>query len=92
MINDIKVNGGAMLWKYADDTTISEIIPRGQLGSVQAVVDDLSSQSQREHFKLNEAKCKELRISFAKNSQDNLDEALLGVNSDKPHGLEPATW
>ena len=27
MINDIKVNGGAMLWKYVDDTTISEIIP-----------------------------------------------------------------
>ena len=33
MINDIKVNGGAMLWKYVDDTTISEIIPRGQLGA-----------------------------------------------------------
>ena len=28
MINDIKVNGGAMLWKYVDDTTISKIIPR----------------------------------------------------------------
>ena len=61
MINDIKVNGGAMLWKYVDDTKISEIIPRGQLGGIQAVVDDLSSQSQRERFKLNEAKCKELR-------------------------------
>ena len=36
MINDIKVNGGAMLWKYVDDTTISEIIPRGQLGGIQA--------------------------------------------------------
>ena len=69
MINDIKVNGGAMLWKYVDDTTISQIIPRGQLGGIQAVVDDLSSQSQRERFKLNEAKCKELRISSAKNSQ-----------------------
>ena len=30
-------------------------------------------QSQHERFKLNEAKCKELRISFAKNSRDNLD-------------------
>ena len=40
MINDIKVNGGAMLWKYVDDTTISEIIPRGQLVGIQAVVDD----------------------------------------------------
>ena len=77
MINDIKVNGGAMLWKYVDDTTISEIIPRGQLGGIQAVVDDLSSQSQRERFKLNEAKCKELRISFAKNSQDNLDPIVV---------------
>ena len=44
MINDIKVKGGAMLWKYVDDTTISEIIPRGQLGGIQAVVDDLLSQ------------------------------------------------
>ena len=60
-----------------DDTTISEIIPRGQLGGIQAVVDDLSSQSQRERFKLNEAKCKELRISFAKNSQDNLDPIVV---------------
>ena len=77
MINDIKVNGGAMLWKYVDDTTISEIIPRGQLGGIQAVVDDLSSQSQRERFKLNEAKCKELRISYAKNSQDNLDPIVV---------------
>ena len=77
MINDIKVNGGAMLWKYVDDTTFSEIIPRGQLGGIQAVVDDLSSQSQRERFKLNEAKCKELRISFAKNSQDNLDPIVV---------------
>ena len=77
MINDMKVNGGAMLWKYVDDTTISEIIPQGQLGGIQAVVDDLSSQSQRERFKLNEAKWKELRISFAKNSQDNLDPIVV---------------
>ena len=62
---------------YVDDTTISEIISGGQLGGIQAVVDDLSSQSQREGFKLNEAKCKELWISFAKNSQDNLDPTVV---------------
>ena len=77
MINDIKVNGGTMPWKYVDDTTIFEIIPRGQLGCIQAVVDDLSSKSQRERFKLNEAKCNELRISFAMNSQDNLDPLIV---------------
>ena len=62
---------------YVDDTTISQIIPGGQLGGIQAVVDDLSSQSQHEGFKLNEAKCKELWISFAKNSQDNLDPTVV---------------
>ena len=36
MINDLKV--GAFMWKYVDDTTISQTIPRGSLGDVQHAV------------------------------------------------------
>ena len=54
-----------------------KLSPEDNWGGIQAVVDDLSSQSQRERFKLNEAKCKELRISFANNSPDNLDPMVV---------------
>ena len=36
MFNDLKVND--LTWKYVDDTTISQTIPRGSLGDVQHVV------------------------------------------------------
>ena len=32
MINDLKVD--ALTWKYVDDTTVSQTIPRGSLGNV----------------------------------------------------------
>ena len=57
MINDLDVED-LDLWKFVDDTTI------------QASVDELASKSQVDRFQLNEAKCKEPRISFAKTKRD----------------------
>lgn len=47
-------------------TTISEVITKAQVSS-QQMVDDLAIQARDEGFQLNKRKCKELRISFAKN-------------------------
>ena len=66
MINDLDTP--ADMWKYVDDTSISETVGKGRESNLQRVVDDLSRQSSSEGFQLNEAKCKELRISFANSS------------------------
>ena len=52
------------MWKYVDDTTISEVVDKGQESCVQEVVDDLATQASDDGFQLNKRKCKELRISF----------------------------
>ena len=66
MINDLDTP--ADMWKYVDDTSISETVEKGCESNLQRVVDDLSRQSSSEGFQLNEAKCKELRISFTNNN------------------------
>ena len=58
----------ADMWKYVNDTSISETVEKGCESNLQRVVDDLSRQSSSEGFQLNEAKCKELRISFTNNN------------------------
>ena len=63
MINDLDTP--ADMWKYVNDTSISETVGKGCESNLQQVVDDLSRQSSSERFQLNEAKCKELKISFA---------------------------
>ena len=70
MINDLNA-GEADMWKYVDDTTISEeVIAKGQESCIQQMADDLAIQARDDGFQLNERKCKELRISFAKNEPE----------------------
>ena len=38
MINDVAVNN-ALLWKYVDDTTASEIVSKGDQSNAQAITD-----------------------------------------------------
>ena len=71
MINDPKVDEACM-WKFVDDTIASETIPKGNLGNIQSIVDRLVAWSSSNKFQLNEDKCKELRISSAK-QQHNLN-------------------
>ena len=63
MINDLNAREADM-WKYVDDTTISEAVDKGQESCIQQVVDDLARQETDDGFQLNKRKCKELRISF----------------------------
>lgn len=55
----------AHLWKYVDETTVTE-----RNTNVQEIVNRLEDQSRANKFQLNCDKCKELRISFAKNKID----------------------
>jgi hypothetical protein len=65
MIDDIEVTN-SNLWKYVDDTTMDKLIEKNQGSNIQSSVTELEAKSQHNKFQLNESKCKELRISFAK--------------------------
>ena len=69
IINDLSILD-ALLWKYVDDTTVSEIILKGQSSSAQEYVDSVVEWSADNRFQLNIDKSKEIRISFSKNNAD----------------------
>ena len=64
MINDLKVD--ALTWKYVDDTTISQTIPRGSLGNVQHAVTAAEDWSRSQRLQLNADKCKEMGLKRAR--------------------------
>lgn len=65
MINDLKVD--ALAWRYVDDTTVAQILPRGSMGSVQNAVSAVEAWSQQNGMQLNADKCKEMIIDLKKN-------------------------
>ena len=91
MINDLRVNN-SNIWKFVDDTTLDEIVRKNGRSNIQTRIDDLTTQISDDKFKLNEAKCKELRIGFCK-SKANFEpirvngENLEMVNKAKILGL-----
>ena len=66
MTNDPVING-ACIWKYVDDTTASEVVGNGEVSSAQIIADKVAEWSLANRVQLNTEKCKELRISFARN-------------------------
>ena len=68
MINDLSVseNSTNKMWKFADDSTISEVIPRTENSNLQDIVDQVANWSNNNKFQLNSGKCKKLRINFTK--------------------------
>ena len=69
MINDL-ASCDALLWKYVDDTRVSEVVPKEQASNVQKIVDRVEEWSRVNKFQLNSDKCKQLRISFVRNKVD----------------------
>ena len=65
MINDLVVD--ALTWKYVDDTTIAQTIPRGLTSDVQSAVSAWSIENRMER---NADKCKEMRIDFKRNTHN----------------------
>ena len=82
------------VWKYVDDTTISETISKNQ---GQATVDTLVNRASVDKFQLNETKCKELLINFStKNTTSFYSVVVNGmpielVASAKTVGLNVST-
>ena len=69
MIDDMNTSN-TELWKYVDDTTIAECVDKKEDSRIQSDVKELIAKSNQNKFQLNESKCKELRISFAKSAAD----------------------
>ena len=98
MINDLDTN--AQQWKYVDDTTTSEVVVKGGVSHMQAIASRVIEWSRENRVQLNADKCKELRISFAK-EQRAFDPVIIEgkevelVTSTKLLGLTIAndlTW
>ena len=67
MIDDLKLPGETFsMWKFADDTTVSEVVPTSGESSLQEAVNHISSWSYNDLFQLNPTKCKELVLCFKK--------------------------
>ena len=64
MINDLDTN--VQQWKCVDNTTTSEVVVKGGVSHVQAIANRVIEWSRENRVQLNAGKCKELRISFAK--------------------------
>jgi len=66
MINDLQLlsDESFHIWKFTDDTTVSEIVPPSCPSSLQQVVNEISSWSYENHLQLNCSKCEELRTCF----------------------------
>ena len=65
VINDLVTPSALFgIWKYVDDTTLSEKVPKGQQSRAQEAVDHVSNWSAKNLFQLNLEKTKDLTISF----------------------------
>ena len=53
-------------WKYVDDTTASETVPKNQSNHFQSGANELVTWTDRNKFQLHNKKCKELLIQFQK--------------------------
>lgn len=63
MINDLHPSGSDV-WKYVDDATLAEVVPRGGQSGMQVAVYALEQWSTINKLQLNADKCKELVIDF----------------------------
>ena len=51
-------------WKYVDDTTLAEIVPKGTTSNNQEAIAEVEPWSTMNKLQLNAKKCKELIIDF----------------------------
>ncbi len=53
-------------WKFVDDTSFSEVINKGEQGKMLSLVNVINTWCIDNDMKLNQSKCKDMIISFAK--------------------------
>ena len=68
MINDLNPSE-AHAWKYVDDTTLAELVPRNGETFIQNAVTDVERWSNVNKLQLNADKCKEMVIDFKRQKQ-----------------------
>ena len=68
MINDLKIDE-VSTWKYVDDTTVSEVVKKGDTSKAQDAVTTVENWSNSNRLHLNADKCKELQIDFKSTKQ-----------------------
>ena len=85
MINDLKKHS-ENLWKYVDDTTASEVVLQGEHSEAQLIANEILDWSNINRMQLNADKCKEIRISFARNQPElnpiTIENQIIEVVSD----------
>ena len=79
MINDLKITE-VSTWKYVGETTISEVVKKGDISKAQDVVSTVENWSSSNGLHLNADKCKKLQIDF-KTTKQSFDP--LTVNGKK---------
>ena len=82
MINDLRLPEGFHMWKFADDTTVSEYVPPLQAqkhSPLQQAADFIHDWCQENHLQLNPIKCKEIRTRFKRASPCFSQVAIEGV-------------
>ena len=77
MINDLHVNDMGN-WKYVDDATLSEIVPKGCHSVAQNAASTVENWSALNKLQLNLDKCKELRIDFKK-QKHNFNPIIINI-------------
>ena len=63
MINDLNPLRVSS-WKYVDDTTLAEVVPKGTTSNVLEAIAEVERWSTTNKLQLNTEKCKELIIDF----------------------------
>ena len=84
MVNDLVVDHDRR-WKFVDDTSVSEVINKNEMGKMQCLVNDINTWCMKNDMKLNQTKCKDMIISFA------LEHPKLDPIFIKEHELVPAS-
>ena len=71
MINDSVVKN-AGFWKFVDESTAFEVVPKKQPSGAQIIAHQTSKWSKINRTQRNPDKCKQLRISFSKHPKEFL--------------------
>lgn len=84
MINDLRPSD-AQTWKYVDDTTLAEMIPKDGVSHIQSAVDWVVRWSRSNKLQLNVDKCKELTIDFKRIRQSFVPISINDKDSRPKH-------
>jgi hypothetical protein len=86
MINDLTTpttTSCESMWKYVDDTTLSETISKKDQSRIQESVDAVQAWAISNMAELNEEKCKELRIDFSREPTENTSLHPIFINHNE---------